>query len=275
MSLLTLSALILLGGSSLFVCGLLLSPNWLLWELYGRVFDRTYRLLPRQKMLEQIHQSLQQLPGGARVLDFGSGTGMVEFYHQSRPGTQPLWFTAVEPTAAMRRAMERKALRDVTLISRDLGLNELLEFNHQFAAVLCVNVLYLLPNRQKVLQQFRQLLDADGVLILVVPMAGSSPTDYLVAHYNSRLARGGRAPWLWLEMAGMVLNLLLPGLIAVLIKLRERGGSYHFYEADELDRDLRAAGFQFDRFILTDGGNGWLVIGRRQDASPSPLPEVP
>ena len=76
------------------------------WDLYSRVYDSVYQLMPYRKLLWDTYQALDLRPG-MRVLDAGCGTGNFEhFVHQKNPPS--VCIDAIDFSASMLSIAGRK-----------------------------------------------------------------------------------------------------------------------------------------------------------------------
>ena len=82
------------------------------WDLYSRVYDAVYHLIPYRGLLWQAYEALSLEPG-MRVLDAGCGTGNFEHFIAGK--NPPPWIR--NPDSKTRAVRHRNPGRDVRLFS--------------------------------------------------------------------------------------------------------------------------------------------------------------
>jgi ubiquinone/menaquinone biosynthesis C-methylase UbiE len=149
------------------------------WDRLAKSYDRTGLVWgrPFPRMLELVEREVR---GRRRVLEVAAGTGLVT----SRIARAAEHVTATDYSAAMldvlRERVRREGLSNVECLERDvyaLGFPP-----RAFDAVVCANVLHLLPDLPKALAAMRAVLEPDGVLVAPTFLHGESLTARVLSH---------------------------------------------------------------------------------------------
>lgn len=124
-------------------------------------------LMTRRKLHWIKNHQYAQNP---RLLDYGCGTGDFVLY----AGKQGFHASGIEPNADARKLALNKGVDVYSALER-------LDKETSFDVITLWHVLEHVPNVQEVLQQLHEKLNANGLLVLAVPMA----TSYDAIHYKS------------------------------------------------------------------------------------------
>lgn len=129
--------------------------------------DIEEKTLPSLKA-QRVLQALEDLPLQSSLLDFGCGEGkLLNTIEKYRPGFN-LYGTDIQTP------LDTNLQFQFSLIQ-----NEHIPFHSQtFDAIFSIDVLEHVPNLDKTLQHFVQMLNPQGKLILFVPMEGEAFSSY-------------------------------------------------------------------------------------------------
>jgi SAM-dependent methyltransferase len=212
------------------------------WDVYSRVYDGVYHLIPYRGLLWDAYEALELEPG-MRVLDAGCGTG--NFEHFIAEKSPPLIaIDAVDASAGMLDIARRKC-RDLEYVRFSAGdLNGRLPYDDAtFDRVLSINVLYALADQDHLIVELLRVLKPDGRLVISSPLPTYSVSPMVADHFRRirnvwgvrrRMARFAESLWV-LATNGLV-QWLLNNLV---IDSREADGQYHSLDRSDLEALLR------------------------------------
>ena len=226
------------------------------WDLYSRVYDSVYRLMPYRKLLWDTYQALDLEPG-MRVLDAGCGTGNFEhFVHQKNPPS--VCIDAIDFSAAMLAVASKKNadLGNVEFSCGDLS-GPLPYPDASFDRVLSINVLYALPDPDSTMRELLRVLKPGGVIVVTSPAPEFAVAALVLDHFR-------RVKNIWGAWRRVVTVATSVGIFAVsgiaqwalnnfVINRREADGAYHSLDSEEFSDLLRRC--------IPDGV-GEFVVGR-------------
>jgi 2-polyprenyl-3-methyl-5-hydroxy-6-metoxy-1,4-benzoquinol methylase len=197
-----------------------------LWNLYARFFERFTRLLPYQRLLDEVVSELSLRPS-LSVLDAGCGPGALT--HRLWKACPTARVVAMDLSSAMLRlARTRHAWPETfrfQLTDLDTGLDATQD---SFDRIACINVLWALPAPGATLARMAARLSPGGTLILVTPRARFRADRIVWDHVAGskgwdRLRALATLPML---AVGGLLNLLLVG--TSLLSSRKRSDANRF-----------------------------------------------
>ena len=208
------------------------------WDLYSRVYDSVYHLIPYRGLLWQAYEALELGPG-MRVLDAGCGTGNFEHFI-SLKCPPPIQIEALDASAGMLSVARRKC-RSLEYVSFSPGdLNAELPFEDAtFDRIVTINVLYALDDPERVVRELLRVLKPGGVLVISSPLPSYSVRPMIADHFR-RL----RNVWGLHRQIGRVLEtvwMLVTGgaaqwfLNSFVINRREADGMYRSLGRQELE----------------------------------------
>jgi ubiquinone/menaquinone biosynthesis C-methylase UbiE len=208
------------------------------WDLYSRVYDSVYHLIPYRGLLWQAYEALSLGPG-MRVLDAGCGTGNFEHFISGK-NPPPIEIDALDASTGMLSIARRKCA-DLEYVRFSAGdLNGRLPYEDAtFDRVVTINVLYALEDPDCAVKELLRVLKPDGVLVISSPLPSYSVSPMIADHFR-RLRniwgvrrRIGRAlDTLWTLVTGGAAQWLLNNVV---INGREAAGSYRSLDRDELE----------------------------------------
>lgn len=208
------------------------------WDLYSRVYDSVYHLIPYRGLLWQAYEALSLGPG-MRVLDAGCGTGNFEHFISGK-NPPDIEIDALDASAGML-ARARKKCRSLGYVRFSAGdLNGALPFaDATFDRIVTINVLYALDDPDCVILELLRVLKPDGVLVISSPLPSYSVSPMIADHFR-RLRniwglhrRVGRAlDTLWTLITGGAAQWILNNVV---INGREAAGAYRSLDRDDLE----------------------------------------
>ena len=212
------------------------------WDLYSRVYDSVYTLIPYRGLLWQAYEALGLRPG-MRVLDAGCGTGNFEHFISAK-NPPSIHIEALDGSEGML-AIARRKCRELEYVHFSAAdLNGALPFEDgTFDRVVTINVLYALDDPDRVLNELLRVLRPKGVLVISTPLPTYSVSPLIADHFR-RL----RNIWGWHRRIGRALEslwVLVTGGAAqwmlnnVVINSREASGTYHSLDREELEELLQ------------------------------------
>lgn len=199
------------------------------WNLYARVYDSVYHLIPYRKLLWDVYRALELQPG-MRVLDAGCGTGNFEFFI-SQKNPPHIEIDAVDFSTGMLRVAEKKC-RDLDYVDFKWGdLTAPLPYaDDTFDRIVSINVLFALPDWDHAMSEFLRVLKPEGTMVLT-----SNAVDYsfvpLVADHFRRVGNiwgASRKARTILKTARVMTTSALGSVIlnTLVINRRESKGEY-------------------------------------------------
>lgn len=149
------------------------------WNFYAFCYDALLKFNPYQEMIQRIVKELDPKPR-EKILDAGCGTGNLEVLISKQcPNTS---ITALDFSEEMlKRAVKKNKGGEISF--RQSNLDNCIPLNKDcFDKIICINSLYNLQHPKNALKELARVLKNDGVIILVTPRKGSSPTMILKSH---------------------------------------------------------------------------------------------
>lgn len=232
------------------------------WDLYSRVYDSVYQLMPYRKLLWDSFQALELEPG-MRVLDAGCGTGNFEHFI-SQKDLPDVEIDAIDFSPRMLQiATEKCAGMDAATFTQ-ADLSAPLPFaDETFDRIVTINVLYALPDPDATLSELLRVLKPSGTLVITSPSPDFRVTALVVDHFK-------RVKNIWglrrkvTTVLGSLGVLLTSGIAQwvlnnFVINRRESHGAYHSLNESEMSeflaRRLREDLFEFDVSLALAGQN--------------------
>lgn len=215
----------------------------------GAVEDRHWWFVGRRRIVSELIARLVRLPGPARILEAGCGTGG-NLQMLSRFGA----VSGFEPDAAARATAAARGLHDI----RDGSLPDAVPFADQhFDLAVMLDVLEHLDDDIAGLEALAGRLDSNGQVLVTVPAYGFLWTHHDAARHHKRrytrrqLIGVAREAGLTAVFAGYTNTLLFPAIV-ILRLLRKITGSTH--DDDQLPGSamnaLLRGIFSFERHLL-------------------------
>lgn len=153
------------------------------WNVYSRVYDSVYTLMPYRQLLWDTYQALDLRPG-MRVLDAGCGTGNFEhFIHQKQPPLVSIDAVDFSPKMLDRASGKCASLGNVTFSRANLTTRLPFE-DATFDRILSINVLYALPDPDFTVSELLRVLKPDGLLVVTSPAPEFAVSALVVDHYK-------------------------------------------------------------------------------------------
>jgi ubiquinone/menaquinone biosynthesis C-methylase UbiE len=226
------------------------------WDLYSRVYDSVYQLMPYRKLLWDTYQALDLEPG-MRVLDAGCGTGNFEhFVHQKNPPR--VHIDAIDFSAAMLSVASKKNV-DLANVAFSRGdLSRPLPYpDASFDRILSINVFYALPDPDFTMRELLRVLKPSGVIVVTSPTPEFAVAALVVDHFKRVKNIWG----IWRKVSTVATSVAVFavsgvaqwGLNNFVINRREAGGAYHSLDTEGLSDLLKRC--------IPDGV-GEFVVGR-------------
>lgn len=207
------------------------------WDLYSKVYDSVYHLMPYRKLLWDAYQALDLKPG-MRVLDAGCGTGNFEHFVAEKD-PPPIQIEAIDFSPAMLDRARRKcgALDYVNFTHGDLN-GDLPYADATFDRIVSINVLYALEKRDHAMSEFLRVLKPEGRIVLTSPAPGYRWGPLVVDHFSRvrNIWGSGRKALNVLDSARTLSTSALGSFVlnVLVIYRRESAGTYHALDEDEL-----------------------------------------
>jgi ubiquinone/menaquinone biosynthesis C-methylase UbiE len=212
------------------------------WDLYSRVYDSVYHLIPYRGLLWQAYEALQLGPG-MRVLDAGCVTGNFEHFISGK-NPPAIQIDALDASAGMLKIARRKC-RDLDYVCFSAGdLNGALPYEDgTFDRVVTINVLYALKDPDQAIEELLRVLKPDGVLVISSPLPSYSVSPMIADHFRRlrniwglrrRIARA--LDTVWTLVTGGAAQWLLNNVV---INGREAAGAYRSLDRSDLESLLQ------------------------------------
>ncbi|MDR3685547.1 MAG: class I SAM-dependent methyltransferase [Coriobacteriia bacterium] len=208
------------------------------WDLYSRVYDSVYHLIPYRGLLWQAYEALSLEPG-MHVLDAGCGTGNFEHFISGK-NPPAIQIDALDASDGMLSIARRKC-RDLGYVRFSEGdLNGALPFaDGTFDRIVTINVLYALDDPDGVVGELLRVLKPNGVLVISSPLPCYSVSPMIADHFR-RLRNiwglhrqiGTVLDTLWTLITGGAAQWLLNNFV---INGREAAGAYRSLDRSELE----------------------------------------
>lgn len=187
------------------------------WDELAGSYDRALRFLdgPYDEVRRRLAEDLR---GSSRVLEVAAGTGL--FTGAIASAASEVVSTDLSPQmlGALRARVESEGLGNVACEEADV--TELPYADASFDAVVCANVLHVMPSPERALAEMKRVLAPGGLILAPTFAHGARPRARLVSR---------------------VLSWVSPFR------------SYSRFDADSLERLVRAAGFSSVAVVQVEG----------------------
>lgn len=223
------------------------------WNQYAKSYDnllRHYR--PYQDLLQEVCNHIDSYAKGRslRILDVGCGTGnySLELSHRGHR-VVGIDFSP----SMMKRAQQKKDGGSEWPQFLFNDLNNILPFkDDSFDAVICINVLYTIPDHEKFVEELSRVARRPSLIIMV---NSKKPLSLQTAIKHQWNVTGG------IQRLYTLYSLASVGIWNILISRRQRTGAYRPTSPEEMKRLLLSNGVWPIRICETyvDGvlGMGW------------------
>jgi len=211
------------------------------WNLYSKVYDCIYHLMPYRQLLWDTYQALELEPG-MKVLDAGCGTGNFEFF-LSEKNPPRVEIEALDFSDGMLSLARSKCagLDNVSFVHGDLNVR-LPYPDASFDRILSINVLYTLADRDETVAELMRVLKPGGIMVLTSPVHDVRWPPLMKDHF-------GRVRNIWglhrkvFKVLGSLRVLCTQAvgsfvLNVLVINRREEKGEYHHLNHEELHEFL-------------------------------------
>ncbi len=219
------------------------------WGIYSFFYDNLNKLIPYQKMLEEVIDELA-LKEGENFLDAGCGTGNL----LQKITLHNLQITGIDANKQMLNLAQKKIVHQkINFLTRDF--NKTLHLTELYDKISLVNVLYILENPSSFLKEVHGYLKPGGRLVLTTPTYDSSILKIFIAH--AKLSKH------FFKNLMLFLNLAVVGILNLIILLLAKSGKYHFFNETELQALLQESGFQKTNIEKTYGNQAFLAVANK------------
>ena len=223
------------------------------WNQYAKSYDnllRHYR--PYQDLLQEVCGHIDSYAKGRslRILDVGCGTGNYSM-ELSRRGHRVVGIDF--SPSMMKRAQQKKDGGSGWPHFLFNDLNKTLPFmDDSFDAIICINVLYTIPDHEKFIEELSRVARRPSLIIMVNSKKPLSLRTAIKHQWN--VTKGMQRLYTLYPLATV-------GIWNILISRRQRTGAYRPTSTDEMKRLLLSNGVWPIRIFETyvDGvlGMGW------------------
>jgi ubiquinone/menaquinone biosynthesis C-methylase UbiE len=212
------------------------------WDLYSKVYDAVYHLMPYRKLLWETYQALDLQPG-MRVLDAGCGTGNLEHF-MAEKSAPAVTIDAIDFSPGMLAIATEKCSHLDGVEFRIGDLDKPLPFpDATFDRIVSINVLYALPHADRTMRELTRVLKPGGKLVVTSPTPEFRVLPLVVDHFKrvrniwgTRRRLANIAHTVRVLSTSGIRQWILNNLV---INRREAEGQYHSLDRGNL-RDLLA-----------------------------------
>ena len=225
--------------------------NNLFWNLYSICYDAICKLFPYQSMMEQIVRLIPENKH-IKVLDVGCGTGNFEKIISDKNSN--LDITAIDNSKLMIQRAQKKNNDNIKFFISDLNQKNVFKDN-SFDVIVCINVLYILPNPKQLVNELKRMLCNGGLLIISTPKQQPKMSSIIINHIeNAGL----------LSLFSIVMPLLFIGLFNLIIVKKGQKGKYHFLDERAICRLINGS-----EIFSTYADQNWLTIWKKEEKNDS------
>lgn len=223
------------------------------WDRYAKSYDnllRHYR--PYQDLLQEVcrHIDIYAKGRSLRILDVGCGTGnySVELSHS---GHQVVGIVFSPSMLARAQQKKNRGSGWPQFLFNDL--NKTLPFiDDSFDAVICINVLYSIPDHEKFIEELHRVALRPSLIVMVNSKKPLSLQAAIKQQWN--VTKG-------MQRLFTLYSLATVGVWNILISRRQRSGSYRPTSPEEMKRLLLSNGvwplWIWDTYVDGVLGIGW------------------
>lgn len=153
------------------------------WDRIAGFYDWAERT-NKEAMVGAVRQACAQVPEGASVLDCAAGTGEFSLAMAQRAGTVLCTDLSQSMLEQAQKKAQKRALSNITFAVRDL--TALPDPDGTFDVVVAANVLHLLPEPEKALEELWRVTAPGGRLVLPTFLQGEAGPGFriLIALYK-------------------------------------------------------------------------------------------
>ena len=223
------------------------------WDQYAKSYDnllRHYR--PYQDLLQEVCGHIESYAKGRslRILDVGCGTGNYSM-ELSRRGHRVV---GIDFSPSMLKRAEQKKRGGAggpQFLFNDL--KKTLPFmDDSFDAVICINVLYTIPDHEKFIEELSRVARRPSMIIMVNSKRPLSLRTAIKHQWN--VTRG-------MQRLYTLYSLATVGMWNILISRRQRTGAYRPTSSEEMKRLLMSNGvwplWIWETYVDGVLGMGW------------------
>jgi ubiquinone/menaquinone biosynthesis C-methylase UbiE len=195
-------------------------------------------------MLIQVSKLVSLEKDPTFILDAGCGTGNMSVEIENQAQGDRAVVIGIDSSPAMLARAKSKPTRTSFRLA---NLDERLPFSDgYFNAIVCVNVIYAVPNPSRTIGELLRVLDDGGTLVVTSPKSKPSMGKILNAHIR---AEG------YLSLLPLLLPLIAVAVFNLVILRRGQRGTYHFFDEDQLQTLFG----QPVEILSTYADQNWLV----------------
>lgn len=223
------------------------------WNQYAKSYDNLLRhYCPYQNLLQEVCHHVDSYAKGRslRIIDVGCGTGNYSV-ELSRRGHKVVGID-FSPSMLNRAQLKKDNGSDWPQFLFN-ELSKTLPFmDNSFDAVICVNVLYTIPDHEKFVEELRRVARRPSLIVMVNSKKPLSLQTAIKHQWN--VTRG-------MQRLYTLSSLATVGVWNILISRRQRTGGYRPTSPDEMKRLLLSNGvwplWIWDTYVDGVLGMGW------------------
>lgn len=212
------------------------------WDIYSKFYKATiYQSLPHLKMFETAVKGLS-LTDGLKVLDAGCGAGDVTDYLIKEEKSIEIY--GIDFSEEMLKKA-RSRFSGIGVNFQRADLSEPLPLNDEsFDRLVCVSVLFAVPDIEKTLKEFCRILKNGSIMVLVEP----TPQFNYMKILDEHLKETRKLSFFKRIQSYLLIIIKLPILFILFIMNIfmdhwAKKGLYHYYEEGEMNELLKKVGF--------------------------------
>lgn len=244
------------GVSKNNIRGVLLNMNTLdrfFWNQYAKSYDNLLRYYrPYQDLMHEVCSHVDNYAKGRplRILDVGCGTGNYSV-ELSRRGHKVVGIDF--SPSMLKRAQQKKDGGSGWPQFLFNDLNNVLPFKDDgFDAVICINVLYTIPDHEKFIEELRRIARSPSLLVMVNSKKPLSLETAIKHQWN--VTNG-------MQLLYTLYSLATVGVWNIIISCKQRTGAYRPTSLEEMKKLLLSNGIWplwiFETYVDGVLGMGW------------------